>query len=586
MGRHSAPSAAAAASSTEEDQPALAALAAPLLPPGAGSDRPSRHVRQGPDAARRGGPRTAAQGHRPEAVVDPPQPRGEAVPRRPAYRRPAWPVPEGAAPPRAVPAPSATPMAGTRPAAPIAAAEPETEVPETEATRVPEPRPAARSELTAASSRATVGQRKEPRLLAGWRNTDRMPDLAEHHRRHGELPRAEFAGPAGAARLVELADRAGLRGRGGAGFPTARKMFSVLESASARRRPVLVANGCEGDPTSEKDRVLLQGAPHLVLDGIALAAHAVGADQAILCLHRGSPLVTAMERAVAERGGDPCEIHVVTVPGRFVSSEASALVRYLTEGDARPSVSPPLPSQRGVQGRPTLVDNVETLAHLALIARRDADWFRARGTEASPGTMLATVGGAVHRPGVYEVDLGARAGHLLRLAGGASEPVQALLLGGLGGSWLPLPARGNLALSHEACAAAGVGLGVASLMALPADACGLAVTSALVAYLAGESANQCGPCMFGLPSVAEDLAELAAGSVDPDLAKRLERRLGVVLGRGACAHPDGTVRLAASALDTFASDVAEHLRGRPCGRPDITAFPMLASLTSAKGGWR
>lgn len=426
----------------------------------------------------------------------------------------------------------------------------------------------------------------EPRLLAGWLEAARPAGLAEHLERHGPLPRADFAGRRGADQLVALTTRAGLRGRGGAGFPTARKMAGVREAATARRRPVVVANGCEGDPTSDKDRLLLHSAPHLVLDGIALAAHAVGADHAILCLHRDSPLIDPVEHAIGERTDDPCDIHVVTTPDRYVASEANALVRFLTEGDARPTTSPPLPSERGVQGRPTLMDNVETLAHLALLARNDDDWFRERGTEQSPGTMLVTVGGVVQRPGVYEVDAGIRAGRLLRLAGGTAGRAQAMLIGGLGGSWLPLPATGNLSLSHEGCAAEGVGLGVASVVVLPDDACGLSVTSAILSYLAAESAKQCGPCMFGLPSIAGDFVELAAGRVDPETNERLRSRLEVIPGRGACAHPDGAVRLAAGALTVFAEDVESHLRGRACGRPDVAALPMIAELSSTQEGWR
>jgi len=207
--------------------------------------------------------------------------------------------------------------------------------------------------------------------------TGENADLEQHLRRYGELPRAQFAGRRGAGELLELIEDSGLRGRGGAGFPTARKMAAVLDAGTARRRPVVVANGCEGDPTSTKDHLLLHTTPHLVLDGLALAAHAVGADQAILCLPRGSALVEPLEDAVARRLDDPAQVHVVTTPRRFVASEASALVNFLTTGDARPTSSPPLPAERGVQGRPTLVDNVETLAHLGLLARHDADWFRA-----------------------------------------------------------------------------------------------------------------------------------------------------------------------------------------------------------------
>ena len=467
--------------------------------------------------------------------------------------------------------------------------------------RLPEPRSPARCEAVAIPSPRSAeapapvespvvppsgAASRVPRLRLGWAETGRLADLAEHLRLHGELPRAAFAGRDGAVRLVELTERAGLRGRGGGGFPTGRKMRAVLAAAGARRRTVVVANGCESDLTSGKDTLLLHGAPHLVLDGLALAAHAVGADQAIVCLHRGSPALESVERAIAERADDPCELHLVTTPGRYVSSEASALVNFLTSGDARPTTAPPLSSERGVQGRPTLVDNVETLAHLALLARHGADWFRSRGTASGPGTMLITLDGAVRRPGVYEVDMGIRARQLVRMAGGTTGEVQAMLLGGLGGNWLPLPAGGNLALGYDECQAEGVRLGVASLVLLPADACGLGVTSVVISYLAGESAGQCGPCMFGLPALAQDFAALAAGSTDRELAERLDRRLGVIPRRGACAHPDGAVRLAASALRVFASDVAHHLRGRRCGRQVEAALPLLAELPEQTGGWR
>ena len=453
------------------------------------------------------------------------------------------------------------------------------------ATEAPE-RDSSESISTAHSTLPSGAASRVPRLLVGWAEFGRPAGLAQHLRVHGELPREKFAGRDGAMRLVELTERAGLRGRGGSGFPTGTKMRAVLDAAATRRAPVVVANGCEGDLTSGKDNLLLHGAPHLVLDGLALAAHAVGADQAILCVHRGSPALDSIEQAIAERTEDPCELHLVTTPTRYVSSEASALVNFLTTGDARPTTAPPLPAERGVQGRPTLVDNVETLAHLALLARGGAEWFRSRGTESSPGTMLVTLDGAVHRTGVYEVDMGTRIGQLVRMAGGATSGLQAALLGGLGGSWLPLPAEGNLPLGYDECRAAGAGLGVASLVLLPVDACGVGVTSVIVNYLAGESAGQCGPCMFGLPAIAQDFGALAAGSTDPELAERLDRRLGVIARRGACAHPDGAVRLAASALRVFASDVAHHLRGHHCGRPVEAAMPLLSELPELVGGWR
>jgi NADH:ubiquinone oxidoreductase subunit F (NADH-binding) len=384
-------------------------------------------------------------------------------------------------------------------------------------------------------------------------------DLDAHLARFGPLPLADYPSGAGKRLLVEKVARAGLRGRGGAGYPMSEKMALAYEH---RKHAVVLANGCEGDPSSAKDRALLRRAPHLVLDGIALAAHAIGAREAVLALHTGSPLTAVLANALAERVGDPVEVELAEMPAGFVSSESTALVNTLNTGDPRPTGV--RTSTKGVHGRPTLVSNVETLAHLALIARFGDDWYRAAGTPNSPGTTLVTVSGAVNRPGVHEVELGLPMSDVLELAGGETEPLRAVLIGGLGGSWLPIADALELPLAHETCADVGIELGVAALVALPARACGIAETAAVLRYLAEAGAGQCGPCLFGLPAITTDFDALAMGAADRDLLPRLHRRLGVIPGRGACSHPDGAVRLAASALHTFADDVAAHAVGRPC----------------------
>jgi NADH:ubiquinone oxidoreductase subunit F (NADH-binding) len=376
----------------------------------------------------------------------------------------------------------------------------------------------------------------QPGLLAGRRLT-----LPGHLAYHGPVPWQRYSGNPGRAALLDAVEAAGLTGRGGAGFPTARKM---RVAAGGAKRAIVVANGCEGERMSQKDRTLMRLAPHLVLDGVMLAAHAVRATEAIICVHRGDPSVAALAQALGERGGDPVATRIVEVPARYVASEESALVNFLANGDARPTAKPPRPVERGLNGRPTLVDNVETLAQLARLARIGPELFRAGES------MLVTVSGAVSGPGVYEVPAGSSVGAVLELAGGAGA-AQAVLVGGYGGSWLALPAGNRVPMTHRALSAAGASLGVAALWVLPASADGLTETAGILAYLAGESANQCGPCMFGLPAIAADFADLAARRPGPALS-RLRRRLGVIPGRGACGHPDGAVRLAASALRVFA----------------------------------
>jgi NADH:ubiquinone oxidoreductase subunit F (NADH-binding) len=406
------------------------------------------------------------------------------------------------------------------------------------------------------------------RLLAGWAQTGAPTSYVAHRARYGPVPAVPDR--AAAARLVDTVARAGLRGRGGGGFPTARKLAAV----SAGRGPrIVVGNGCEGEPTSSKDRALLTVAPHLVIDGLQLAASAVAAREAILCV--GEDDETGMGTALAERAGhDSLTVRLVHVPHRYIASEESALVRFLTTGDARPTATPPRPAQRGVRGRPTLVDNVETLAHLALIARYGAGWYRECGTDDSPGTTLVTVRGAVGVPGVYETAHGVPLGAVLDLAGGPAVPLQAVLVAGLGGVWLPLPVAAGVPWTAAGLRAAGLAGGVATLTALPGRACGLTETARALRHLAAESAGQCGPCMFGLPAVAADMAALGTGRLGNLGLARLRERLGVIPGRGACAHPDGAVRLAASALRVFADDVARHAAGMPCAWTDVpTCLP-------------
>jgi len=368
---------------------------------------------------------------------------------------------------------------------------------------------------------------------------------------------------------------AGLVGRGGAWFPTAIKMRAV---AAGRGRAVVVVNGGESEPASRKDKVLVSVAPHLVLDGAMLAADAVGADEVIVAVPAVPGLVDRVQAAVRDRVAarlDPFPVRVVSCPDRYVASEETALIRHLNGGPALPTFTPPRPFQRGVRGRPTLVQNVETLAHLALIARQGAEWFRAVGTAEAPGSALVTVSGAVATPGVYEVEVGARLSEVLDLAGGVTEPVQAVLVGGYFGAWLPASAL-DTAVTPAPLLAAGGLLGAGVVLALPAAACGLAESARILSWLAAQNAGQCGPCVNGLPAIAADLSAVAVGVSTPAVVRRLNSRLAILPGRGACHHPDGAVRLAASALRTFATDMVSHIRSGPCAanrRPPLAPLP-------------
>ena len=415
-----------------------------------------------------------------------------------------------------------------------------------------------------------------PRVTAAWRD-DQAIGFPEHLAAVGPLPVPD---PRGRHELIAAIDRSGLLGRGGAGFPTAVKM----RAAAARRgRRIVVANGAEGEPASEKDRALMARAPHLVLDGAVLAAAAIGAGEVIVCAERdSSEAIDALATAIGERPHTTgVEISLVEVPSTYLAGEESALTNYLNTGQVLPTFVPPRPFERGVDGRPTLIQNVETLANVALIARRGPEWFRGVGTQGDPGSTLITLGGAVVEPGVYEVPSGILLGDLVERAGGSSTSIRAFLIGGYAGSWLA-PERALEQPVDRARRARGWGLGAGVVIALPATACGVCETARVARYLAEESAGQCGPCVHGLGSIADLLDEISEGIAAPGTHLWLERWAEDIAGRGACGHPDGTVRFVASAVSTFRDEIGRHesggnaCRGRS-GGPWVLPLPHYAA---------
>ena len=424
--------------------------------------------------------------------------------------------------------------------------------------------------LAVSPPRAPALVTRLPRLLVGI--GERPSELRWHERQYGPMPVLRRAG-----RLVDVVEASGLTGRGGAGFPAGRKMRSVAAGPGSK---VLVANGAEGEPASLKDRLLLSRLPHLVLDGMALAAAAVGASEAYLCVHGSEHgLLDRLELAVQERqaaGLDPVPVQLTGIPGRYVSSEQSSIVQFLNGGPGKPTFSPPRPHERGVHGNPTLVHNVETLAHLALIARYGDHWFRGAGSPGAPGSMLVTVSGAVGRPGVYEIELGTPIGQLVMLAGGPAEPLQALLVGGYFGAWLPVQVAWPTPMTHAGLKAVGGALGAGIVIAVPASACPIAETARVVRYLAEETAGQCGPCVFGLPALADALGELAYYGAREGAVNRVATLLPIIERRGACRHPDGATQLVRSMLRAFPADARGHERTGSCagvGRSPVLPLP-------------
>lgn len=403
---------------------------------------------------------------------------------------------------------------------------------------------------------AAAGMSGALRVLAGPAGPGPEP-LEAHLHRLGDLPVL-------GSHLIEVTARARLRGRGGAGFPTSKKLAAVAAAASWGRSPVVIGNGSESEPLSSKDELLLRRRPHLVLDGLELAARAVASSEIYLVVSQSYPeALRAVRQALKERSrerlGDPVRL-LSGRPG-FVSGEETALISRIEGRGGRPRARPPLVVERGLGGHPTLVQNVETLAQLALLARFGPEWYAEAGTPDEPGTTLVTLAGAVARPGVFETAFGTPLKALLD-AGGADTSSRALLVGGYFGGWLSTGALGGRGYSRSELAELDVSPGAGVLMVLSGSACGLRAGATAVRWLAQQSSRQCGPCTFGLPAIANALLQLSEpGRTDDDALERVRRWCSDVEGRGACHHPDGAVRLARSTLRVFSEELGRHRDG-------------------------
>jgi NADH:ubiquinone oxidoreductase subunit F (NADH-binding) len=390
-----------------------------------------------------------------------------------------------------------------------------------------------------------------PRLLAGLDRTETL-DLGAHLAAHGPLPGTDLD------RMLAFLDASRLAGRGGAGFSFAAKLRSLAGSS----RHVIV-NGTESEPASRKDRTLLRRAPHLVLDGALATARAVGARGVTVAVH--DDITATRVRTAAAQRPDGRQVTVRTITGGYVAGEARAVVRALTGNPAAPALPPGRRTPPSLTG--SLVANVETYAQLAVLLRIGPRRFAETGTDAEPGTTLLTVGGAVRRPGVVEIPNGTPLG--IVLAAAQAAPPQAVVTGGYHGSWLaPIP---QIRLGREGVAAAGGSFGAGVLLVLDHDTCALGELARVAGWLAAESARQCGPCRFGLPALAADIAALAAGR--PAVAAAFGHAYAVT-GRGACAHPDGAARFVTSALHLLHDETDRHLGAGGCGRPVLGRLPI------------
>jgi NADH:ubiquinone oxidoreductase subunit F (NADH-binding) len=390
-------------------------------------------------------------------------------------------------------------------------------------------------------------------------------DLDAHRAAFGV--RRSYLGSA-AEPLLAAIDEVHLTGRGGGHFPTAVKWRSVLANGTGA---TVVVNGAEGEPGSAKDAVLLQTRPHLVLDGLVAAMEVLGSNDGVVWLHDGAwASARSISRALAERAAAGLahpSIRVVLAPDRYLSGEATGIIRTLEGGPTLPRFveDPARPWSPGA--RPVLVNNTETMARVGLLATGSTATYRA--------TSLLTVVSAGHRV-VLEVDAATTFGEVVDRAWSTPDgrAPQAVLLGGYGGSWVSWNAVRDLHVDADELRRHGLSIGAGLVGPLPGTACGLEEAARLVRYLAGQSARQCGPCVFGLPAVADLASDLSAGRLTPSGRRRLGRFMSEISGRGACRHPDGALRMLTSALTVFGDDVHRHRRGRTCDAPTYAILPV------------
>ncbi|OMC17269.1 NADH-ubiquinone oxidoreductase-F iron-sulfur binding region domain-containing protein [Mycobacterium sp. SP-6446] len=392
----------------------------------------------------------------------------------------------------------------------------------------------------------------QPRLLGEQPGRE---DLTSYQRLGGYPPLAD------AEQLLAEVESSGLVGRGGAAFPLAVKLRTVRDNGSQAGGTVVVANGEEGEPASVKDRWLLRSRPHLVLDGLRLAAAIVAADRAYMYV---SDPESAQSVQAALGDVDPgafgrVTVDLITVQPGYVAGEETAAVRVLNGGPAKPTDKPPRPFESGVGGRPTLVSNVETLANLPYLQRHGSAAFRSQGTPLSTGTFLATITGAGRGPALYELPHGMPFTELLALHGVSPDQVRGALLGGYFAGFLNRDVL-ETTLDHETMRRFGSGLGCGAITVITDD-CPVAVAASVLAYFDRENADQCGSCFNGTAAMAAAAGALRDGAATIEDVDRLRRWSVVLRGRGACATLDAATNVAATLLKQFPDDVARHLDG-------------------------
>jgi len=428
----------------------------------------------------------------------------------------------------------------------------------------------------------------EPRLLTDFGRVD--PTDLDSYRAHGGYTALERAirhlSPEAVIAEIESAD---LRGRGGAGFPTARKWQATRAAESDRK--IVVANLMGADPTSLGDRALAEGNPHLIVEGLLVAAFAVGASEAIIAVRRDwqravERLRLAVEQTAAAHlsgylvlGTDvTIQISVEEGSGAYVAGEETALLAALGGDRGMPVIRPPYPATRGLWGVPTLVQNAETLAHVAWILAHSPDAFASMGREGNRGTKLVTMLGKVGQPGVVEVALGTPLGELIPLAGGATGTVKALFVGGPGAGAVGA-AELDTPYDYDSLAGVGAHIGSGTVLVTDTDTCMVDTARFFLDFSAREACGKAVPCRIGTQRLVEALDRILAATPRPDdfnLLRDLSRKMA---DTALCRLEALAPRPMLTTLERFPEEYRAHAERGVClaGACRVEAVPPLVA---------
>ena len=386
--------------------------------------------------------------------------------------------------------------------------------------------------------------------------------------------------------VIEEISLSGLRGRGGAGFPTGTKWLAVRSTGTGPR--FVVCNAAEGEPATFKDRLLIRRNPYRVLDGLGIAAHAVGAERAYVGLKEtftteAEVLATALGEMEAA-GALPVPVEILAGPDHYLLGEETGLLEMSEDRDPLPRVARPYYLglfAKPPDENPTAVNNGETLSHASHILAEGPDWLRQRGTEGSPGTMLFTIAGDVEREGVYEADLGTRLREVLERAGGVRDGREAKVVLPGASSTALLPEQLDTSLAFETMAAVGSGLGAGGFAVYDETTCIVEVALLFLRFLHVESCAQCPPCKLNSGDVVEFLEGLERGEGAGDLDVALARARSSTDGQ-KCALPTGTSLLGQSLFLTFEAEFRAHAEGA-CPSPRGLVLPKITGWDENAG---